>query len=120
MKKNIFILIAILIGVFVLLSLLDSKSEYIAEKNLWKIDRYFSEAVKTGEVTPVGVYETVVSQYEKFIEKFPQSQLKPQAQLRIGRVFMAKKDYEEARKRLQNIFVEYPSIRISVRKPLYL
>ncbi|VAX35403.1 hypothetical protein MNBD_UNCLBAC01-827 [hydrothermal vent metagenome] len=118
MKKTLIIFFFILIGVFVGLSLADHKSEYIAEKNLWKINKKFNSVTRDTENIPENSLNQLLSDYEKFIIKFPNSNLLSQAHIFVGRLYVYKKDIESAREKFEETIRIFNSIPIVVVKAL--
>jgi tetratricopeptide (TPR) repeat protein len=113
MKKPIFIFILILVGGFVLLSMIDTKSDYSAEKFIWKINKEFSEVTKDPKTVPDITFDQIAHKYEVFIKKYPDSNLTSGAHILRGRVFMFKKDYEKAREVFEEVrknYVDKPAI----------
>lgn len=107
MKKTLFIYILILAGIFILLSLFDSKGEYEAEKDLWKINAKFAEYTKDPKIIPTGTYDDIRKKYEYFINVHQNSKLVPLAELHIGHTYMAMKDYKKAREYFESFIKKY-------------
>ncbi len=109
MKKTILIFIIILITVFCILTFLDYKGRYIAERNLWHINKKLEEIVKDPKAVPDTAFYKVVREYEDFIKEFPNSELVPIADMLLARAYIAKKDYEQARSILFQLIKKYPN-----------
>lgn len=107
MKKTILSLIASLIIVFLALSILGSKSDYIAERSLWKINKEFTKVTKDPKTTPKLKFEEILTKYEKFIKKYPNSKLTPMAHIYIGRTYVFMKEYDKARDKFENTLKAY-------------
>ncbi len=109
MKKLTAFCAIILIGLYILLSVLGRQSQYEAEKILWKTNKRLSETVKNPESTPKAVYEEIAGQYEKIINRYDDyPSIKAQAELQLGNLYTAQENYEKARRSLQNVFVDFP------------
>lgn len=108
MKKTLFIFIGILVVIAGAMVLISHRSEYNAEKRIWNINRQFLEISQAPETVPDQAFEKVAGEYREYLEDFPDSQLRPQAKILLGRVYLMKKDYGKARQELQAIFEEFP------------
>ena len=109
MRKTLFALGGILAVLFVLLSLLDSRGDYVAEKMIWKVNQGLYNASLAPEAVPDNVYEQIASQYQQIIRDFPGSNLVPLAYIFLGRVYILKKDYGTARTELTHVLKKYPA-----------
>ena len=98
----------ILGAVWGILSLLDPRSDYIAEKILWQATQRLSFASKNPEAVPDRDFEQIAAQYQKVIKDFPNSRLVPSAYFFLGNLYSVKKDYETARGMLGEICPKYP------------
>jgi tetratricopeptide (TPR) repeat protein len=97
-----------LILVFAVLTVLDLKSNYMAEKQLWKINRKFTEMTKDPKTTPDASFEKIFNKYMAFTEKFPDSRLTPMAKIFAGRTQIFLEDYTKARSIFENILKDHP------------
>ena len=107
MKRTLLILIGILVGVFILLTALDMKGEYAAEKAIHKINKKFAKIKDDPLATPEARYAEVIGNYKKFIERFPDSRVTPFAHILIGRTYLLKKDYAMARSTFERVVQQY-------------
>jgi len=117
MKRCLFVFCSILVGLFIVLSVLGKKGEYAAEKVLWSINQQFDTATRDPESTPAAQYDTIVVLYDQFIEKYPDSNLIPAVKILAAKVLVYKKDYDLAVKRFEAIMMEYrenKSIQVQV------
>lgn len=112
MKKTLLSLIGILIGLFVILSLLDFRGEYVVEEKIWNANKRLSEAARNPEVVPDKVFQQIADDYQKVITNFPESKLVPMAHIFLGRVNLAKKDYETARQKFRVVFEKFPDNKV--------
>ncbi len=109
MKKTIIIFIIILISVFCILTFLDYNGQYVAEKNLWHINKKLEEIIKDPKAVPDTAFYKVVRQYETFLKRFPNSNLAPIANMLLARAYTAKEDYNQARNILSKVIKKYPN-----------
>ena len=107
MKK---IITSFLIGIaalFVLLSFLDSGGNYAAEKELWRINKQFMAVAKDPKTVPDVAFNRIIQQYDRFVERFPESKLVPLAEILSARALILKKDYDKATIKLENFIKKY-------------
>ena len=97
MKKTLFIYLAILLGLFVILSVFDKRSNYIVEKKIWKIYQQQLDIAKDPSVIPDRSFEKVINGYKDIIQNHPKSYLVPGLQIHVGEMYILRKDYERAR-----------------------
>jgi TolA-binding protein len=97
----------ILVGLFIILSVLGRKGEYVAEKAMYRINKKFAKIQKDPLATPEAEFNEVIEGYKAFLENFPQSRLAPFAHILIGRTFILKKDFEMARSTFERITQQY-------------
>jgi tetratricopeptide (TPR) repeat protein len=107
MNKSALPLIGILVGLFVLLSILDLKGEYPAERALWKINRKFDKYSQDPKAVPEVNFQEVSKGYQSFIRKYPNSKLLPAVYILSGRVFIVQKKYAEGREVFENTLKKY-------------
>jgi TolA-binding protein len=107
MNKSILPLLGILIGLFVLLSILDLKSEYMAERSLWKINQKFDKYSQDPKAVPEVNFQDVFKGYQSFIKKYPHSKLLPAVHILSGRVFIVQKKYDQGRDIFENTLKNY-------------
>ena len=108
MKKLIIIFLFILIGLFVILTWINWKDEYSAERKLWHINRRYNISLQNTESLTDKSAEEIAESYRKFIQYFPKSTLTPKAQIILGSVYLVKKNYSQARQEFQKVFNDYP------------
>ncbi len=108
MKRSILTFIGILVGVYVIFNLIDSRSEYVAEKIIWDTNQKLAKAARNPEAIPDNVYAQYAAQYSKVIKQFGRTSLAPRAAILLGDVYLIKKDNTTARKYFQEIFKLYP------------
>ncbi len=108
MKKIWAVYAGILISVFVVFSLCDLKSDYLAERQVWRIDQKLQKYAREPQVIPRFSYEQLISSYRRVIKQFPESYLCPKIYTQIAGAHFLKKDYEAARAEYQVILEKYP------------
>ncbi len=109
MKKALIIYIVLLVGMFTALTLLNARSEYTAEKAIWKINRDFANVAKDPDAIPDAEFQRVFKGYIQFKSKYKYSKLAPIAHVMAARVYMYKKDYVKARGVYEEIAKTYKS-----------
>ncbi len=122
MKKIVFILISFLIGLFVLLSALTPENNFVAEKQLWKINKKFYAMTKKSDL-PSENFDQIIPLYENFIHKFPKSSLLPQAYIFLADVYLFKKDYATARQKYEETiqkFSDQPTVVVKTMNRIIL
>ncbi|MFA5260184.1 MAG: tetratricopeptide repeat protein [Candidatus Omnitrophota bacterium] len=106
MKKTIILFLLILITVFAVLTFLD-KGEYAMEKQLWWTQKQYEQIARDPKAVPDQNYEDLVSQYRKIIRKFPNAKLTRKIYIKIGKIYLLKKDYVKARAGFQEAITRY-------------
>lgn len=107
MKKTIIIFLFILLAVFAVLTFLD-KGEYGMEKQLWRAQKQFEQIARDPKAVPDQNYEGLVNQYRKIIQRFPANGLTRKIYIKIGKIYLLKKDYVKARAGFQEALTRYP------------
>ncbi len=108
MKKTLIAYVAVLAGVFIIFSLLDSQSDYVIEQKVWKVHQQYFDIIKDPNVIPEQTFHDVIAGYQKIIDKYSQSHLTEGLRFLVGRVYFLRKDYETARKKFYEIIEIYP------------
>lgn len=98
----------ILVGIYIVLSLADWKGEYAAEKTFWKSNKKYNELIANSAFVPDQSFDDLISEYEQFMGQFPKSSLIPTAQMTIGKMYVAKKEYNKAREVFESLLIKYP------------
>jgi len=107
MKRWIIFFVTVLVGGFVTLSLLDYKSEYLAEKIIWRINKDFVQAAKDPKSVPETNFTALIKQYNQFADRFPESKYAPVAKMNIGRLYILREKYPLAREHLESVINNY-------------
>jgi len=108
MKKAYLVFIVILLGVFGVLTALDFRGNYMAERSLWGINNKFAQAARDPKIIPEVAFGQIINEYDQFIIDYPKSSLVPVAHILIGRVYIIKKEYEKARNKYEEVVKLYP------------
>lgn len=110
MKKTLIIFLLILTSLGLYLSFADKNSEYVAERDLWRINQKFQKVNGDPQSYPTSVFDDLISLYNHFIKVHDQSTLVPSAHLWIGKVYMIKKDYKKAREKFEWMAKQYEGV----------
>ncbi len=97
MKKTLLILMGALVVIYVALTLVDTKTEYVLEKKLWRIQKDFSAIAQDPKAAPDNQYDATIAKYRKLIKEYPQARLAPQMYFQIGRLQEMRKNFDAAR-----------------------
>lgn len=108
MKKAILIYIGILIGVFVLFSLLSINSDYAIEQMAWKVQKEYLDILKDPKVIPEQTFDNVINGYQKIIKRYPDSKLTQGIRMLLAHVYYLKKDYKTSRAKFTEVIELYP------------
>lgn len=119
MKKLIIFYCSILLGLFFILSTLDRKGDYVIEQKIWKLSQQQVDIFKDPLVVPEKAYEELISEYQKIINRYHYSHLTPRLYIRLGEIYILKKDYETARTIFQGIIDQYPQNRDLAAEALF-
>ncbi len=86
-----------------------SNPGYAAERFLWPAEVSAREIVGNPELTPPGTLRQTSERLEKTIARYPESSSAARAQLLIGEIYLARKDYAKAHEELQRVSDSYPT-----------
>ncbi|MCA9401314.1 MAG: hypothetical protein KC713_06780 [Candidatus Omnitrophica bacterium] len=107
MKKTYLTFVIVLVAVFLILFFLGQRSEYAAEKALWKINQQMMEVGKDPNIVPDVTFLKIHRQYKEFTRKHAKSKLAPVANILSARIFILKKDFDKAREILEEVVEIY-------------
>ncbi|MFP4472692.1 MAG: tetratricopeptide repeat protein [Candidatus Omnitrophota bacterium] len=107
MKKTLIIGLTVLLGLFVVFTVMD-KSDYALEKRLWRVQKDFTELSQDPQSAPAEQYASLARRYRRLIEKYPDSRLVPMIYLQISRLYFMQEAYDRARDILQELKDRYP------------
>ncbi len=108
MKNTALIYIGILTGVFIFFSLLDRGSDYAVEKMTWKVQKEYVDILKDPKVVPEQTFNKVIRDYQKIIERYPNSKLTPGIRMLVGNLYHVRKDYKTSREKFNEVIELYP------------
>ncbi len=101
-------MLGILVGVFLLFSLLDRNGEYGAEQLMWLTTHRLQEFSHDPKSVPDQAFDALEKNFEAIIKRDPQSELALQAYLSIGRIYLVKRSYGIARQKIEEGLNRYP------------
>ena len=107
MKKTILIFVGIIVALYLVVSLINYKSEYNAEVRLFKANKLLSQILQSPESVPTRFFERTVNAYKKVIAKFPNSASAKRAVLSVGQVYIINNKFEQARQELRQYEIAY-------------
>ena len=107
MKRNILIFIGIIVGIYLVVSVLNYRSEYNAEVYLFKANKILSQILQSPQSTPPHIFKRSIDSYKKVIEKFPGSESAKRAILFLGQVCIINNQPEQARLELNKAISQY-------------
>ncbi len=96
MKKKILILCGILVGMYLVLSLVDT-SEYRVEKRLWRLHKHLSSLAQDPKAVPDAQFDRLINDYRGLIKRFPKSRYVPQMHSEIGSLYLMNHKFSDAR-----------------------
>ena len=121
MKKVVSLFCLILIAVGVVLTVLGSKSLYIAEERFWKAEALAQKIVANPETTPPYLFEKARQRFEGIINDYPlNAALVKGASLATAGLLIHEKKYDEARDLLLKIRKKYPTDEMLGSKSQFL
>lgn len=97
MKKNIFILFGVIVGIYIVFTFIDT-SEYRVEKKIWRLQKDFDLIAEDPKAVPDRQVKHVVAKYRKLIKRHPKSRYVPQMYSSMGTLYVMNKDYDSARR----------------------
>ena len=111
MKKTLIIIVAILAGLYIILSVLD-KSEYALEKQIYRTQQEYTRIMADPKVIPAKEFENLITRYQRLIAKYPKSQMTPNLFLFIGALYNVQDLQEKAIDNFGEILKRYPDQRL--------
>jgi len=111
MKKTLMTFGALLAVIFVVLSVLDN-TDYALEKKLWRVHKQFNQAAADPQAVPSRKFDSIVSQYQKLVDKYPHSRLTARIHMQAGMTYLLKKDDAKAMETFQDILRLYPKDKV--------
>ncbi len=108
MKKTITILLSVLAAIFLVLSAINWRGSYDAERELWGLNRDLVKMSYQQESTPEYAVEKLADRYRAFIKTYPKSPFTMRAQFTMGNLYLFKKNYTKARAEFLKALSVYP------------
>jgi len=99
MKKALFCLLLVMFA----LSGCGNSDQYAIERDFWKVNKQAQAILKNPLATPLNEVERVVSSLQKFSDEHRENILAVRADLLIGKIYLAKGMYEQARAQFENV-----------------
>jgi len=96
MKKTVYVLIALLIIVYLLLSLLGRDNEYAAERALYRAAKAYQKIAVNPDVVPPAMFTAVEGQLKLILEKYPKTNAAKAAQFALAEFYNLNKKYDES------------------------
>ncbi len=107
MKKTIIILVAVLIGVYLMLSLVCRDKEYAAEKLFYRTTKAYNKIRINPEATPPRMLANVTGGLEKIISDYPDTRAVTNAHMSLAEVYFADKKYDKAIEALNRLIATH-------------
>ncbi|MCM8781359.1 MAG: tetratricopeptide repeat protein, partial [Candidatus Omnitrophica bacterium] len=96
----------------------DDKDMELFNKIKERIQKFDNK--KHSKITQKGTWIKIVTLFDDFIKRYSQSPLVIEAEFNIARLYIAKKEYENARKQLQSIMDKYKKSDVIYSEALFL
>ena len=80
-----------------------ANDQFAIEKKLWRLQKQAGRIFTNPDATPPRELETAVNKFDAFAKKYPQNYLAIEAEFNIARLYMAKKEFNAARDKLNAI-----------------
>jgi len=120
MRKVVLILTAVLIVIFLILSILGKDTEYDAEKLLFTAAKRYETILSNPDVIPPHIISSVESTLKKVMQNYPETKSAHKAYLRLMELYYADKKYDAAIAAADEVMQKYSYSTISVSKALFL
>ena len=96
MKKLIIISIGILVGLFIILSLVSPRGEYAAEKLFYRVKKTYDKIKLNPDVPSPKLLASVERNLQKIINKYPKTEVAKTAHTVLGEIYLSDKKYDKA------------------------
>ena len=110
MKKLIFALIGALAAVFILLSVLGSNKEYVAEKALYRAGKAQNKIMSNPDVAPPTMVAAVERELRDVLKRYPETNAARAAHMMLVENYMTQKKYSDAVAILEQAITKYDDI----------
>lgn len=88
-----------------------SNSQYAIEKKYWHIKKQADTIFNNPYASPPKELEKAVVLLDNFIKRYPKNKLALDAEFTVGRLYIAKKEYNKARERLKSVVSKYSAFQ---------
>ena len=95
MKKTLLICAAVLAGLFIALSLMDT-GNYAAEKHFWRLQKQFNKIAQDPRAAPEEAFNKLTEGYRTLYKTYPRAELAPNMLMQVGMVYALQENYEGA------------------------
>jgi len=97
-----------------------NSDQYAIERDFWKVNKQAQAILKNPLATPLNEVERVVSSLQKFSDEHRENILAVRADLLIGKIYLAKGMYEQARAQFENVSKKYSKSAAIVSESMFL
>ena len=84
-----------------------ANDQFAIEKEFWRLQKQASKIFTNPDATPPRELETAVNKFDAFAKKYPQNYLAIEAEFNIARLYLAKKEFDNASAKLNSIIKKY-------------
>ena len=84
-----------------------ANDQFAIEKKFWQLQKQAKKIADNPDVAPPRELEAAINKLEAFANKYPQNYLAIEAEFNIARLYLAKKEFDTARERLNAIIKKY-------------
>ncbi|MFH1414325.1 MAG: tetratricopeptide repeat protein [Candidatus Omnitrophota bacterium] len=110
-----------IISIFIILSFYGcSVDQYAIEKEYWRIQKGAEAIFKNPYATPPFEFQRIVKSLDEFSNKYPDNSLSVDAKFKIARLYLLKKQYAEARSRIEQVMDFYQDSEAVQSQALFL
>lgn len=120
MKKIIFILISILVGLFIALSVLGSRGEYAAQKLYYEAAKAAEKIAANPDVVPPKAIDYIENKMKTLLRKFPTTETARMVDIKLAEFYVGLKKYNSAITQLDTVIKKYPDNRIMLSMAYFL
>jgi tetratricopeptide (TPR) repeat protein len=94
--------------------------QYAIEREYWKVKKQADSIFKNPAGIPPNELERVVKQLDDFVAKNPNNVLAIESQFVVARLYAAKAEFENSRKRLKSIIAKYSKSAVVCSEAMFL
>jgi tetratricopeptide (TPR) repeat protein len=96
MKKLIIISVGILVGLYIVLSLVSSKAEYAAERLFYRAAKKYDKIKLNPDVPSPRMLASVEKDLQKLIKKYPKTEVAKASYITLAELYLLDKKYDKA------------------------